>query len=377
MNDLDAHARALIDANLYVTLGTSDAHGTPWVSPVFFATADYATFYWVSGDDAEHSRNIAGRPEVSMVIFNSQVPAYHGRAVYLSATAIELAVRDLERGLGVYPGPASRGAPTIERADVTAPSRYRLYEAAVTQAFVLCPRERGQPCLPHSIAADHRTEVTSASKGSQSGSTRRRLPLALSEERTQCGSAQSSYPFSVRPSSPTTLLAMSRSTPARRSRTSSPSRQPHRIRPSSRPEAARFRGVGRELVGAVDSNREGGADLAHAGVAQAAQAADEHGDRHAFDRVEVDCRTAGYRIVASLQHYFADEATNRRRTRRYECTAVPRDHRVARQDHDRSASDPLHLAPPHFTACGKPAHDDAAARRKDARSPHSSGSSSG
>ena len=42
--DLDAHARALMDSNLYVTLGTADAHGTPWASPVCFATADYAEY---------------------------------------------------------------------------------------------------------------------------------------------------------------------------------------------------------------------------------------------------------------------------------------------------------------------------------------------
>jgi len=58
MDDLDAHARAIIDANLYVTLGTADADGIPWVSPVYFATSDYDEFYWVSAQDATHSRNI-------------------------------------------------------------------------------------------------------------------------------------------------------------------------------------------------------------------------------------------------------------------------------------------------------------------------------
>jgi hypothetical protein len=159
MDDLDAHARALIDANLYVTLGTADADGTPWVSPVYFATADYTEFYWTSAGDAAHSRNIAERPQMSMVIFDSQVPPYHGRAVYLSATATELTGRDLDRGLGIYPGPASRDATGIDLADVIAPSRYRLYRATVTEAFVLCPREPRQPCPLHSIAADHRTPV--------------------------------------------------------------------------------------------------------------------------------------------------------------------------------------------------------------------------
>lgn len=31
--DLDAVAREIIDANLYMTLGTADETGRPWVSP--------------------------------------------------------------------------------------------------------------------------------------------------------------------------------------------------------------------------------------------------------------------------------------------------------------------------------------------------------
>ncbi|MFG1941573.1 pyridoxamine 5'-phosphate oxidase family protein [Nonomuraea sp. NPDC048826] len=158
-DDLDAHARALLDANLYMTLGTVDAEGRPWVSPVYFATADYNAFYWVSSPDAAHSLNLARRPEVSMVVFDSGVPPYHGRAVYLSGTAAELSGSDLDHGVGVYPGPATRGGSGITVDDVTAPAAWRLYRATVTEAFVLCPREPRRPCPLHSINADHRTSV--------------------------------------------------------------------------------------------------------------------------------------------------------------------------------------------------------------------------
>ena len=157
--DLDAHARALMDANLYVTLGTADAHGTPWASPVCFANADYAELFWMSRLDAQHSRNIATRPQVGMVIFDSTVPTYHGRAVYLSGTATELAGRDLDRGIGVFAGDASRGSSTLTLQDVTAPSEYCLYRATIGEALVLCPREPRQPCSLHGIAADHRAPV--------------------------------------------------------------------------------------------------------------------------------------------------------------------------------------------------------------------------
>ena len=36
--DLGAIAKAIIDSNLYLTLGTADEAGRPWVSPVYYAT---------------------------------------------------------------------------------------------------------------------------------------------------------------------------------------------------------------------------------------------------------------------------------------------------------------------------------------------------
>jgi hypothetical protein len=59
----------------------------------------------------------------------------------------------------IYPGAPGRGATALDRDDVIPPSDYRLYRATVTAAFVLCPRDRGEPCRLHSIAADHRTPV--------------------------------------------------------------------------------------------------------------------------------------------------------------------------------------------------------------------------
>jgi Pyridoxamine 5'-phosphate oxidase len=39
--DLAARARAIIDANLYMVIGTADEAGRPWVSPVYYAPAAY------------------------------------------------------------------------------------------------------------------------------------------------------------------------------------------------------------------------------------------------------------------------------------------------------------------------------------------------
>jgi nitroimidazol reductase NimA-like FMN-containing flavoprotein (pyridoxamine 5'-phosphate oxidase superfamily) len=158
-HDLTAHARAIIDANLYLTLGTTDPDGHPWTSPVYFAPGGDREFYWTSATDARHSEHIAERSRVSVVIFDSTVAPYHGRAVYAVGTARALSGDDLDRALSVYPRPGGQDATPVTREDVTAPSPYRLYAVTVSQMWVLCPREPRQPCPLHGIAQDHRAQV--------------------------------------------------------------------------------------------------------------------------------------------------------------------------------------------------------------------------
>ena len=157
--DLVAHANDLLDTNRYLTLGTADADGRPWTTPVYFAPAPGWRFYWVSETDAWHSRNLAERPQVSLVVFDSTVEPYHGRAVYARGRAHELTGDDVDEGLKAYPGPGRRGVRLMTRDDVTGSSAYRLYEATASELWVLCPREPGQPCPPHGLARDHRARV--------------------------------------------------------------------------------------------------------------------------------------------------------------------------------------------------------------------------
>jgi pyridoxine/pyridoxamine 5'-phosphate oxidase len=158
-DDLAAHARAIIDANLYLTLGTTDPDGHPWISPVYFSPAGDREFYWLSAADARHSRNLADRPRLSMVIFDSTVEPYHGRAVYAVGEAHELSGDDLDRALGAYPRRDGRGAAAVTREDVTGSAPYRLYRATASDMWVLCPREPRQPCPLHGLAKDHRARV--------------------------------------------------------------------------------------------------------------------------------------------------------------------------------------------------------------------------
>lgn len=85
--ELQERVRRIVDTNHYLVLGTSEDDGSPRVSPVWFAHHDYRTFYWLSRPEAQHSHNVAARPAISFVIFDStRLPPNTG-AVYVKATA--------------------------------------------------------------------------------------------------------------------------------------------------------------------------------------------------------------------------------------------------------------------------------------------------
>jgi nitroimidazol reductase NimA-like FMN-containing flavoprotein (pyridoxamine 5'-phosphate oxidase superfamily) len=98
-----AVARRIVDANRYMVLATADATGRPWASPVYFANSGYDEFFWVSSPEATHSRNIAARPQVGIVVFDSQVPIGTGQGVYMAALAEQVAdAAELARGMEVF-----------------------------------------------------------------------------------------------------------------------------------------------------------------------------------------------------------------------------------------------------------------------------------
>jgi hypothetical protein len=144
--DVDAIARAVFAGNRYMTLGTADEHGRPWVTPVWFAREGHDALVWVSSPQARHSRNLAARPQVSIVVFDSQVAVGSASAVYMQAVAGELEGADLEHGLEAFGREsAAQGLRIWTMSDVTAPARHRLYRAAVSEQWVLGPRDERLP----------------------------------------------------------------------------------------------------------------------------------------------------------------------------------------------------------------------------------------
>jgi Pyridoxamine 5'-phosphate oxidase len=158
--DLGDIARAVIDANLYMVLGTAGDDGQPWVTPVYYSAGGYTDFYWVSRPEAMHSRNVAARPQVSIVIFNSQTPIGTAQAVYMSGVAEEQTGADIARGIDIFSrGSLAKGAREWTPEDVQPPAPLRLYRATASQQFILCPRKYPEPCPIHGRSDDHRVAV--------------------------------------------------------------------------------------------------------------------------------------------------------------------------------------------------------------------------
>jgi uncharacterized protein YhbP (UPF0306 family) len=165
--DLGAVAREIIDETLFMVLSTADAEGRPWASPVYCAPAEYAEFFWISSPEVTHSRNIAVRAQVGIVVFDSRQRPGSGRAVYLDAVAEQVADDEAERALEAYNGrfpdkaeQAERGLRDFRIEEVSGPAPYRLYRATVSRYSMICPRTPGKPCAEHGNAFDHRTEVS-------------------------------------------------------------------------------------------------------------------------------------------------------------------------------------------------------------------------
>lgn len=155
--ELTAIGRTIVDSNSYMTLGTADADGLPWVSPVWYAPAEYKELFWVSSPDAQHSRNLSVRPELSIVIFDSQVRMGTGQAVYMSAVAAEPAGAERERGLEIFSRRSlAHGGRAWTLEDVASTAPIRLYRASVSEHWVLDPDVRPDQRRPLELRQEAR-----------------------------------------------------------------------------------------------------------------------------------------------------------------------------------------------------------------------------
>lgn len=139
--------RVLAD-NLYLVLGTADAAGKPWVSPVFFAARDVNLLCWVSSPDSRHSRNIDVQPTVAITVFDSRAAIGVGEAVYMTGTARVLGASAGAGGLDML----NAGLPVgrqLTGDDLGSRGPLAVDEAAVDDHYVLV--RGGDPRLDNDV----------------------------------------------------------------------------------------------------------------------------------------------------------------------------------------------------------------------------------
>ncbi len=123
-------ARTIIDEGDYMTLATADEGGRPWASPVWYAPVGYAELLWLSRPEARHSRNLAVRRDLAIVIFDSSVPIGDGQGAYIEAVGEQVPESELERSVALYSHRSqARGGPALTVAEVCGPAAHRLYRA--------------------------------------------------------------------------------------------------------------------------------------------------------------------------------------------------------------------------------------------------------
>ena len=135
----DDITRSILDGVAYMVLATADADGEPWASPVWFATDGYDDLYWISRPDAEHSRNIAARADISIVVFDSTNPPATRQAVYMRATAQQVSdLNAIAHGAAVFShDSAAQGLGELTIDEVTGDTDLRLFHARVREHWIL------------------------------------------------------------------------------------------------------------------------------------------------------------------------------------------------------------------------------------------------
>ncbi|WP_161632134.1 pyridoxamine 5'-phosphate oxidase family protein [Nakamurella lactea] len=128
----------VVEANKYLVLATATPGGTPWVTPVYFAHDDFASFWWVSRPLARHSRLISMNPQVAITVFDSSVPVGRAAAVYAEAWAAQCSDSDARREIGSYSERSQQHGNrpwTVD--DVSGDAEFRLYRARTARLWLL------------------------------------------------------------------------------------------------------------------------------------------------------------------------------------------------------------------------------------------------
>jgi hypothetical protein len=151
-------AKELLKTVRHAALATVNTDGSPHNSPVFSTWDGGLNFYWASGQDTQHSQNIARDPRVFAVIFDS---LGQGGGLYLQGTAQPLEGEELTAALKVVNSTrATWQRPPVQAGHYSGTSPQRLYKATRTHTWVnmterneqgLVVREYRKPITPQDL----------------------------------------------------------------------------------------------------------------------------------------------------------------------------------------------------------------------------------
>ena len=118
---------------------------------MYYAVDGYREFVWVSDPDATHSRNLAERPQIAIVIFDSTQRINTGRGVYMSAHAEPVTDPQIDRALEIFSERSvTHGGEVWTRAHVEPHDVLRLYRATASDYSMIGP---GMPRAPVNLSA--------------------------------------------------------------------------------------------------------------------------------------------------------------------------------------------------------------------------------
>ncbi len=90
--------KKIIEKNAYLVLGTC-RNDIPWTAPLFYASDKSLDFYFVSGKETRHVKDLEENSNVSVTIFDSQATPEEADGIYIEGTARQVAVSELPKAI--------------------------------------------------------------------------------------------------------------------------------------------------------------------------------------------------------------------------------------------------------------------------------------
>ena len=138
-------ARNVLNTNQYMTLGTVNEAGKPWVSPVVYAFDSSYNLYFVSLPSSSHTKSIKRDPALSVAIFDSHQLNGEGVGLQILGEAQVVPARDFAKAFKCcvsrkFPYGGSASATDFKK--FMKLYKYRFYKIKPVEIWMNDPRKK-------------------------------------------------------------------------------------------------------------------------------------------------------------------------------------------------------------------------------------------